>query len=114
MSRYKDKTEADYAKQWRTKNKEHLKKYRKELDEKQKLDHYIVYYLPNEHYCGVTNQPHKRMHNHKREGKNIENWRVLYTSTDRKTAHYYEAMFHSVLAMEGVSLKAGYNKRTTQ
>ena len=80
------------------------KKYSANIYKAKRLDHYIVYYIPSHHYVGVTNEPISRMHYHKRTGKNVEQMRVLYATECRIKAKYHEAMFHSVLAFEGLSM----------
>ena len=68
------------------------------------MPYYIVYYIPSNHYLGMTNEPESRMSYHKRTGKNIENFKVLYCCESRKEAKYIEAMFHSVLLIGGLSM----------
>ena len=87
--------------------KRYYKKHKKRLDatrkEKRDSGYYTVYYLPNEHYCGVTSMsPEFRMAFHKHKGKNTNDWRVLYCSIDKKEAYYHESLFHGVLGMEGL------------
>lgn len=65
---------------------------------------YYVYYLPEEHYCGRTNCLVSRMIDHRKKGKNTNNYRVLYSSKDKKDACYHEALFQSVLAIEGLAI----------
>ena len=71
---------------------------------KTRLDYFAVYYLPEEHYCGVTNNPEKRMIVHKNKGMNVEGWRVLSCHDTLVEARHQENLFHSVLCMEGISL----------
>ena len=79
------------------------KKYAANLFKSKKIDHYIVYYLPEEHYVGITNHPKDRMSNHRRGGKNINGWRVLYATECRTDARHHENLFHSVLMCNGIS-----------
>ncbi len=65
---------------------------------------YYVYYLPQEHYCGITNSLVSRMIDHRKKGKNTDNYRVLYYSKDKKDACYHEALFQSTLAIEGLAI----------
>lgn len=65
---------------------------------------YYVYYLPQEHYCGITNSLVSRMIDHRKKGKNTDNYRVLYSSKDKKDACYHEALFQSTLAIEGLAI----------
>jgi hypothetical protein len=71
---------------------------------KKKLNYYIVYYIPSHHYLGITNEPESRMSYHKRTGKDISDFKVLYCCECRKEAKYIEALFHSVLGIEGLSM----------
>ena len=87
-------------------HKRYYKKKGKEIrDNRTKV--YYVYYIPSVHYCGVTNHLSVRMSQHKTvEGIDTEGWRVLYASKDPKEAAYHEALFQSVLAIEGVNYKS--------
>ena len=73
-------------------------------NDRMKTGYYYVYYLPNENYCGITDYLEKRITTHKKNGKNVDNYRLLYCSTDKKEAAYHEILFQSVLAMEGLSM----------
>ena len=65
--------------------------------------YYSVYYLPLENYCGVTNRVKIRMHEHARDGRFTDGFKVLCCFKTRKEAMYHEALFQSTLAMEGLS-----------
>lgn len=65
---------------------------------------YYVYYLPQEHYCGITNSLISRMIDHRKKGKNTNDYRVLYSSENKKDACYHEALFQSTLAIEGLAI----------
>ena len=67
------------------------------------LEYYIVYYIPNEHYVGITNQPKARMKHHEKNGKNIDGWRVLFCSSDRHQARLIENRFHD-MGFEGLNI----------
>lgn len=84
--------------------KECRKKYAADRFKDKRLDYYLLYYIPSHHYVGITNEPESRFLYHKRTGKNIEDIKILYTCESRKEIKYMEAMFHSVLAMEGLSM----------
>ena len=66
---------------------------------------YLIYYLPNEHYIGVTKERsiYNRMSQHKAKGNNIDGWRVLYASENRAEAYHHEAMYHGVLGFNGLN-----------
>ena len=63
---------------------------------------YFVYYLPEEHYCGHTNDVSSRMARHRHIGKNTENFKILFTTKTKKEAIYYEALFCSTLGINGL------------
>ena len=79
--------------------------YQKKHYDKTLLDYYVVYYLPKEHYCGVTNNPERRMTVHKSYGNDPEGWRVLSCHDTLLEARHQENLFHSVLGIEGMSLR---------
>ena len=83
----------------------HKGKHQKTHYEATMLDHHIIYYLPEEHYCGVTSNPARRMATHRYHGNNIEGWRVLACYDTLLEARHHENLFHSVLGMEGMSLR---------
>jgi hypothetical protein len=109
------------SKVWRENNKEYLKEYlsnpinRERHNKNQrnytvrrpkKQDGYFVYYLPEEHYCGITNNLSGRESSHRNtENRNTENMMVLFHSMDRSIAAHHEAMFQSVLGMNGLNYK---------
>jgi hypothetical protein len=65
---------------------------------------YFVYYLPNEHYCGITNDLYNREASHRNTaGKNTDGMRVLFHSMDRSIAAHHEAMFQSILGINGLN-----------
>ena len=80
----------------------------KEQYEEHKLDHYIVYYLPEENYCGVTNNPTNRIKRHKTQGNNPTGWRVLATTETLEEALTIEKKYHTELGMNGAK---GWKKR---
>ena len=65
---------------------------------------YYVYYLPNENYCGITDNPTRRLSRHKKEGKNIDGHHMLFVGKDKKEAAYREALYQSMFGMEGLAL----------
>ena len=82
-------------------NKEKVAKQRKKYYKSKTLDHYIVYYLPEENYCGVTNNPTNRMNRHKTQGNNPTGWRVLATTETLEEALTIEKKYHTELGMNG-------------
>jgi len=70
-------------------------KYLKEWRLEDSKDYYIVYYLPEEHYVGITKQPKQRIAEHKsRLKRNTDGWKVLFCSEDKYEAHLVEAELH--------------------
>ena len=68
------------------------------------LDYYIVYYLPKEHYIGITNQPKQRMADHKcHHNRDVTDWRIMYCSESKYEARLVENRFHD-LGFNGLSL----------
>ena len=78
------------------KNKSHTKS--KVLSYKQTLkdDFYTVYYLKEEHYIGVTNQPKIRMQNQKRNGKHVLDYEVVTTVKTKREALDIESLLHKL------------------
>ena len=69
-----------------------------------RLGYYMVYYLPEEHYIGITNQPKQRMADHKHHGgRNTEGWRVMYCTESKYEARLVENRYHD-LGFNGLSL----------
>ena len=88
------------------KHRRECKSCHNEARKKREKKHgYFVYYLPHENYCGVTNRLRTRINRHKIENKNIDDWIVLYHSNDAAEAAHHEAMFQSVLGMNGLNYK---------
>tara|TARA_R110000787_G_scaffold81511_2_gene176707 strand:- start:1016 stop:1435 length:420 start_codon:yes stop_codon:yes gene_type:complete len=86
---------------------------RKAYYESKKLTHHVVYCLPkyNKHgyikYAGVTDNPYHRMHTHKSEGKNTDEWFVLHECDTREEAEKIEAEYHE----KGYAGKRGYKNK---
>ena len=53
-----------------------------------------VYYLPEEHYIGITRHIYDRMYCHRKNGKITEGYEILAYFERRVDAHYLETMFH--------------------
>ena len=63
-------------------------------------DIYYVYYLPEHHYIGVTNNPSHRMKNHRINGKLTEGFELLLAFKNPRLAAWYEATFR-LMGYEG-------------
>tara|TARA_R110002072_G_scaffold301120_1_gene480063 strand:+ start:488 stop:937 length:450 start_codon:yes stop_codon:yes gene_type:complete len=64
-------------------------------------DFYTMYYIPQHHYIGVTNQPKRRLSAHREVGKDTEGWEVVYTFKTKREALDMERKFHDVLGYNG-------------
>ena len=62
-----------------------------------------VYYLPEEHYVGVTWDVPNRVRMHRNAGSNIEGWRVLSCHATRIEARHKENLWHSWLGCNGIN-----------
>lgn len=84
-----------------TKNTEHLSNY--VIDKSRR---HCVYYLPNEHYIGITSQlkPEARINKHRFLGMNCNDWIILREFTSREAARHYENLWHSYLGANGINL----------
>jgi len=66
---------------------------------------YSVYYIPEHHYVGMTNDMKKRTNNHKYNYKrDVSNIRVLKTFDCPYKAHLYESQWH-VMGANGSHLR---------
>lgn len=65
---------------------------------------YSVYYLPEEHYIGITKAVKERIASHKRYGKMTDGFEVVAKFEREVDAHWLETMFH----MRGYN---GYHKQ---
>ena len=88
-------------------NKEHRSKYNKEYNiknkernkdrvAKRKDGFYYVYLLKDHHYIGITDDLYMRFSRHKTEGRNSENYRIMYATPDRKEALKIEKQYHGM------------------
>ena len=86
-------------------DKVELKRIRDKVwNDAKKLDHWIVYCIPNTHwkgltdvhYCGQTNNPYDRMRHHRLlSGRDTSGWYMIGKCNTRKEAKELEAHFHS-------------------
>ena len=68
--------------------------YQKEYRESKKDGLHHVY-LINE-YAGVTDTPYYRKIWHKHKGRDVSNFRVIYSTADRQEALELEALLHTI------------------
>lgn len=76
----------------KSKNNEYSKKY-----QQMRADYYpgySLYYLPEEHYIGMSKNVVARISKHKHLGKIIEGWEVIESFDNPVLCHYYETLFH--------------------
>ena len=59
-------------------------------------DFHTLYYLPEHHYAGVTNQPKLRMLNHRAAGKVTTGWEVVATFKAKREALDAEYELHKI------------------
>tara|TARA_R110000782_G_scaffold255317_1_gene344075 strand:- start:206 stop:562 length:357 start_codon:yes stop_codon:yes gene_type:complete len=78
------------------KNKASIKS--KVLSYKQSLkdDFYTIYYLKEEHYIGITNQPKIRMQGQKSKGKHVLDYEVVTTVKTKREALDIESLLHKL------------------
>ena len=92
----------EYYKKNTEKRKESIKKYQMKRYHTEKLDYFVVYYIPDAHYCGVTNYPSQRMASHRTKNKfNTDGWRVLACADTKLEAIKLEMQYHVLLGMNG-------------
>ena len=89
---YMDKYNPKYKKD----NKEQLAAYDKEYKAKRKDGLNYVYLLKDEHYIGVTDCLVNRFDKHRHDGRNTDNYRIMYTTPDRAKALEIETQYHGM------------------
>lgn len=57
---------------------------------------FSVYYLPEEHYVGMTNNLNRRLSHHKHTGKIIDNFEIVCYFKRQVDAHLYETWLHAM------------------
>lgn len=88
-----------------------MKKTTKGLEHNAEFFHrelHYVYYLPNEHYIGITSQknPYYRINKHKFLGLNTDGWFVINVFSTREEARHLENMLHSYMGFNGINLNS--------
>lgn len=88
-----------------------MKKTTKNIEHKADYFHrklHYVYYLPEEHYVGVTSQvnPYCRINKHQFLGFNVKGWTILNVFETREEARHLENMFHSYMGCNGINLNS--------
>ena len=100
----KEQREAHNARQRKYESKPEVKARRKKQREARQNGHY-VYYVPSIHTVGLTNDLYRREAIYRSDGVDTEGFRVLYHSMDRVEAAHHEALFQSVLGINGLNFK---------
>ena len=65
---------------------------------------YYVYYLPEEHYAGITFMLSDRMVTHRQHGMNTEGCKILAEYKDKAEARHHENLLHSWMGMNGINM----------
>ena len=55
---------------------------------------YAVYYLPEEHYVGVSVNVRYRINKHRHLGRVVDGWEVIAVFERGVDAHWFETLFH--------------------
>ena len=88
----------EYVSNWRKQNPNYNYSKNKEYYEKGKRETggYAVYYLPEEHRVGFTNNVRDRMWSHKRNGLVVEGYEVVGVYDCPIQAHLTETILHTM------------------
>ena len=101
----------EYSREWYKANKERLKDVRAEYyeanresfrirDKKHRNDcvddFYTLYYLPEHHYIGVTNQPKTRARSHRASGRVTKGFEVVAIFETKREALDAEFYLHNI------------------
>ena len=89
---------SSYLKEYRSKegNKERAAKYKKNryLKERHPLGYTAVYYLPEDHYIGMTLNFKRRMNQHRLDGRHVADVEILAWFERSVDAHLFETQLH--------------------
>jgi len=77
-------------------HKEYAADYQREMIAKRKDGLNYVYLLKDHHYIGITDDLYMRFSRHKTEGRNSENYRIMYATPDRNKALEIEKQYHGM------------------
>lgn len=83
-----------YQRKYSARNREREKARSKAWRESGKEDLVSLYYLPEEHYVGITSNVKYRMQSHRRDGKITERYEIIGKFERRVDAHWLETKFH--------------------
>ena len=99
-------------KEYQIANKERIVAKRKEYYNSLTDNFYTLYYLPEEHYVGVSNQPKLRMYHHKAKGRYIKDVEIVSTFETKRDALDAERYLHDILGYNGSGIKYNNNFAT--
>jgi hypothetical protein len=74
--------------------KECGRKQRRDWHKNRKDGFWYIYYLPEEHYIGMTSLISERLKAHDRKGKIIDNYEIIGKYSNPALALMHEALFH--------------------
>ena len=102
-------TQKPKVKEYYEANKVKIAAQRKGYYESKKDDFYTLYYLPEEHYVGVSNRPKFRMYSHKNNGKHVLDYEVVATFKTKREALDAERYMQESLGYLGSGIQ--YNNQ---
>lgn len=87
-----------YMREYNKKNYNPSKEKNRQLENYlKKCDGYFyVYYLPEEHYVGMTNNLYHRMRTHRLQGRHVKDVEILARFIRQVDAHLFETKLHSM------------------
>ena len=75
-------------------NKVKIDKYRDSYRLKEKINGFALYYLPEEHYVGFTNNIKSRLRTHKAKGRFTKNYEIIGVYSCPIYTHLLETRLH--------------------
>lgn len=84
----------EHSKSNSKKHKERYKIAQRAIREEYKLDYWEVYYLPEEHYVGISKNTRRRMSQHKGKGRITTGYDIIARFDRAVDAVWFESLFH--------------------
>ena len=78
--------------------------YQRRRRARQKEEGYKLYYLPNEHYVGITLHLYQRMFKHREREKDTDGYKILAVYPTLEQARHHENLMHSWMGCNGLHL----------